>query len=118
MKLSVNHIYQLDIWNLFVKRTKITYLKALKENNTSKKFLKEYKDRWFDHIGANQRFMYSLKNKFLKWNDEKFNNICAMVNKIPKDEFSLKRLFQESIKEDPIMLASLATSFVVSKLKK
>ena len=95
-----------------------TAVKALKSNNTSTKFLNEYKVRWFDHIGANQRFMYSLKKKFIKWGDDRFNNICAIVTKIPRDEFSLKRLFQESLKEDPIMLASLATSFVVSKLKK
>jgi digeranylgeranylglycerophospholipid reductase len=92
--------------------------KAVKQNNTSKKVLNQYKDMYFKHLGDNQKFMYSLKRKFVTWDDDRFNSLCAMVRKIPATEFSLFRLFQESIKEDPAMLASLATSFIVSKIKK
>jgi len=94
-----------------------TAAKAIKENNISQKVLKEYSNRWEDMLGANQRFMYSIKNKFMDMIDEKLNNLVMACKKIPQDELNLYKLFKETIKEDPILLAKLATSFVVSKLK-
>lgn len=94
-----------------------TAAKAIKENNTSAKFLKEYPEHWEKHLGSNQRFMYSLKNKFMDMDDSKFNKLVATCKKIPREELNLYRLFKETIKEDPILLAKLATSFVVSKIK-
>ncbi|MCK9330294.1 MAG: NAD(P)/FAD-dependent oxidoreductase [Candidatus Cloacimonetes bacterium] len=94
-----------------------TAAKAIRENNISKKILKEYPNRWEDMLGANQRFMYSIKNKFMDMPDEKLNNLVSACKKIPQNEFNLYKLFKETIKEDPVLLAKLATSFVVSKLK-
>jgi digeranylgeranylglycerophospholipid reductase len=94
-----------------------TAVKAINENNTSKKSLKPYADRWEAHMGKNQRFMYQLKTKFMGMNDRVFNTLVATCKRIPAEELNLYRLFQETLKEDPLMLASLATSFVVSKLK-
>ncbi|MDD4157052.1 MAG: NAD(P)/FAD-dependent oxidoreductase [Candidatus Cloacimonetes bacterium] len=94
-----------------------TAAKAIRENNISKKVLKEYPNRWEDMLGANQRFMYSIKNKFMDMPDEKLNNLVSACKKIPQNEFNLYKLFKETIKEDPVLLAKLATSFVVSKLK-
>lgn len=94
-----------------------TAAKAIKNNDFSKKVFKEYADRWEEMLGANQRLMYSIKNKFMDMKDEKLDNLVKSCKKIPQSEFSLYALFKETIKEDPILLAKLATSFVVSKLK-
>jgi len=90
---------------------------AIKENNTTSKFLSKYTKRWDSHLGKNQKFMYSLKEKFMKFNDKKFNSLVFTCQRIPSNEFNLRRLFQETLKEDPLMLAQLAASFVVSKVK-
>jgi digeranylgeranylglycerophospholipid reductase len=95
-----------------------TAVKALKANNFSKKFLKEYADLWDDHLGKNQRFLYKLKNKFMGINDDNFNKLVAVCKRIPRDELNLQRLFKETIKEDPILLAQLATDFIISKVIK
>ena len=94
-----------------------TAVKAIKAGDTSKKSLKEYETRWENHFGANQRFLYQLKNKFMTMNDKVFNSIVTTCKKIPRDELNLKRLFTEALKEDPILLAKLATALVVSKIK-
>ena len=49
--------------------------------------------------------------------DSKFDKLVAMCKRIPHDELNLHRLFKETIKEDPLMVAKLATAFVVSKIK-
>ena len=94
-----------------------TAAKAIKADNVSAKFLKEYADRWEERLGDKQKFLYQLKNRFMKMDDSKFNKLVAMCKRIPQDELNLHRLFRETIKEDPIMVAKLATAFVVSKIK-
>jgi len=94
-----------------------TVSKALKENNISSKILNEYHDKWENHFGKYQRFLYSLKSKFFGFDDTKFNTIVSICKRIPRDELNLYRLFKETLSEDPLMLAQLAGSFIVSKLK-
>ena len=91
---------------------------AIKENDTSAKFLKKYAKRWENRLGNNQRFLYSLKYKFFGFDDSKFNSLVSICKKIPSHELDLQRLFKETIKEDPILLAQLAGAFVASKIKK
>lgn len=94
-----------------------TCSKAIRENNFSKSFLSEYEKRWDKMLGANQRFMYSLKHNFMKMNDDKFNSIVRACKKVDPNNLTMASLFKEAIKEDPILLAKLATSFVVSRIK-
>jgi hypothetical protein len=49
--------------------------------------------------------------------DEKFNKIVQICKDIPKDKFTVKELFTQAIKGDPLLVASLAKTFIVSKLK-
>jgi len=92
-------------------------VQAIKENKITTKGLATYPEKWEAHLGKNQRFLYQLKKKFMGMNDKIFNTIVATCKRIPRDELNLYRLFQETLKEDPILLAQLATSFVVSKIK-
>jgi digeranylgeranylglycerophospholipid reductase len=94
-----------------------TAAKAIKKGNTSAKSLKEYADKWESHLGKNQRFLYQLKTRFMVLDDTNFNKLVATCKKIPQAELNLQRLFKETIKDDPIMVAKLATDFIISKIK-
>lgn len=94
-----------------------TAAQAIKENNYSKKFLYQYEKRWDKVLGSNQRFMYAVKNIYSKMSDEKFNSIVKACKKVDPNKLTMYTLFKEAVKEDPLMVAKLATSFVVSKIK-
>ncbi|MBP7563068.1 MAG: NAD(P)/FAD-dependent oxidoreductase [Candidatus Cloacimonetes bacterium] len=94
-----------------------TCAKALKNGDFSKKSLNEYEKRWDKTLGANQRFMYSVKNNFMKMDDNKFNSIVRAAKSVDPDKFTMYSLFKEALKEDPILLAKMATSFLVSRIK-
>ncbi|MCL2063932.1 MAG: geranylgeranyl reductase family protein [Candidatus Cloacimonetes bacterium] len=95
-----------------------TAAKLIKQGNITEKSLKKYNEKWENRFGQNQRFMYALKSKFFGFDDNKFNSIVSICKKIPRDDFNLQSLFKETIKEDPILLAQLATAFLVSKVTK
>jgi len=90
---------------------------SLAAGDQSKKFLLRYKKEWDAKLGKIQKTMYSMKEKFMNMNDEKFNKLVKMCQGIPKDEFSLKKLFSVAMKGNPLLVAEIAKAFVVSKLK-
>ncbi|MCL1826754.1 MAG: NAD(P)/FAD-dependent oxidoreductase [Candidatus Cloacimonetes bacterium] len=92
-----------------------TAAKALKTKDFS--LLKEYPDKWENHLGKNQRFMYLLRNKTHKLLDRQLNKIMASIRKIPREELSLARIFRETVFDDPALVAKLATDFLIAKLK-
>jgi digeranylgeranylglycerophospholipid reductase len=94
-----------------------TAAQALKDNNFSKKYLSSYEKRWDKIMGANQKFMYSVKNIYTKMNDDKLNSIVKACKKLDPEKLTMQALFKEAIKEDPMMVAKLATSFIVSKIR-
>ncbi len=94
-----------------------TCAKALKSGDFSRKNLSEYEKRWDKTLGANQRFMYSVKNVFMKMDDSKFNSIVRVAKAVDPEKFTMYSLFKEALKEDPILLAKMATSFLVSRIK-
>lgn len=90
---------------------------SIKAGDQSKKFLLKYKKDWDNQLGKVQKTMYSMKEKFMKMNDERFNKLVKVCQNIPKEEFSLKKLFTEAMKGDPLLIAEIAKAFVVSKIK-
>jgi digeranylgeranylglycerophospholipid reductase len=90
---------------------------AIKQNDVSRKFLLEYKKLWEEKLGKTQKTMYSMKEKFMKMDDSRFNKLVRVCQNIPRDEFSLRKLFTEAMKGDPLMVAEIAKAFVVSKIK-
>lgn len=95
-----------------------TVVDAIRANDTSAEFMQVYAKKWDAHLGENQRFMYALKTKFMGMNDKIFNTLVATCQRIPRDELNLQRLFMETLKEDPLLLAKLASAFVISRIKK
>lgn len=90
---------------------------AVKEKRFDAKFLKKYPKLWDKKLGKTQKITFDLKEKFMTMTDERFNNIVAFCQKIPRDQFSLKALFTEAVKGDPKLMLDVAKSFVVSKIK-
>lgn len=88
---------------------------AILKKNYSKKFLKTYEKEWDKVLGSNQRFIYKLKARFMKMTDQKFNSMVEMCSRIPQNKFDIFALFKEAVKEDPMLLAEMAKSYVVSK---
>jgi len=91
---------------------------AVKGEDFTKKFLKTYRNEWDKRLGNNQKVHYSLKEKFFKMPDEKFNKIVEICKNIPADKFTVKELFTQAIKGDPVLVANLAKTFIISKFKK
>jgi digeranylgeranylglycerophospholipid reductase len=91
---------------------------AVKKADFSKKLLSKYRKQWDKRLGNKQKTMYRMKDKFMGMNDDRFNSLVGICQKIPKDKFSLKVLLQEVVKGDPKMMMELAKAFVISKVKK
>ncbi|MDP8220609.1 MAG: NAD(P)/FAD-dependent oxidoreductase [Candidatus Stygibacter frigidus] len=90
---------------------------SIAAGDQSKKYLLRYKKEWDAKLGKTQKTMYAMKEKFMNMKDEKFNKLVNLCQGIPKDEFSLKKLFSVAMKGNPLLMAEIAKAFVVSKLK-
>lgn len=95
-----------------------TAAEAVRSNDFSYKKLKNYQKEWDNRLGKMQKTMYSLKERFLKMDDRRFNKLVSICQNIPRGEFSIKRLFSEAIKGDPKLIAEIAKAFVFKKIKK
>ncbi len=90
---------------------------SIESGDHSKKFLMKYKKEWDNKLGNIQKTMYSIKEKFMKMDDAKFNKLVQVCKKIPPNEFSLRKLFTEAMKGDPLLMAEIAKALVISKMK-
>ncbi len=89
---------------------------AVQKQDFSRKFLMNYKKRWDQKLGANHRLMHKFKEKFLFFGDENLNRLIATCKKMPRENLTLREIFFQAIKTDPVLVAQLAKDFVVSKL--
>ncbi len=90
---------------------------AVKKQKFDKKTLKKYRKNWDKRLGANQKVIHAMKEKFMKMNDEKFNNLMKICNSIPPEKFTVARLFKEAVKDDPKLVLQVAKTFVTAKFK-
>jgi digeranylgeranylglycerophospholipid reductase len=91
---------------------------AVIEKRFDKKFLKTYLKEWNDELGKNQKIMYSMKEKFMTMNDERFNNLVKFCNSVPREDLTVAKLFKNAVKDDPKLVIDIAKAFVISKIKK
>lgn len=80
---------------------------AVQKNDFSNKMLKKYHKIWMKEKGNQQRLFYKLKEVFFDFPDEKLNEICKLLNKIPKEKLTLFQLFKTAIKEEPALVKEL-----------
>jgi digeranylgeranylglycerophospholipid reductase len=90
---------------------------AVKAGDFTAGFLKKYRDQWNKRLGNIQNTMYAMKEKVIRMPDKRFNRLVRICQGIPRDDFSLKKLFTEAVKGDPKLMLEVAKAFVVSKLK-
>jgi len=94
-----------------------TAARAIATGDVSHKALREYDKLWMNALGNTQRTMWSLKERFLNMTDERFDNLVRTFQNLPQDQFDLKSLFKEAIREDPKLVAEVAKAFLVDKLR-
>ncbi|MCD4827997.1 MAG: NAD(P)/FAD-dependent oxidoreductase [Candidatus Cloacimonetes bacterium] len=94
-----------------------TAAEAIKSGDVSRRTLKAYDKAWMKALGNTQRTMWSLKERFLKMDDERFNRLVSTFQKVPQEQFDLKSLFKEAIREDPKLVAEVARAFLVTKIR-
>ncbi len=90
---------------------------AVKREDFSSQFLKKYRKEWDIRLGNIQNTMYSMKEKVINMSNDRFNRLVKVCQGIPRDEFSLKKLFTEAVKGDPKLILDIAKAFVVYKMK-
>ena len=95
-----------------------TAAEAIKSGDVSRKALKAYDKAWMNALGNTQRTMWSLKERFLLMNDDRFENLVRTFQSVPQDKFDLKSLFKEAIREDPKLVAQVAQAFLADKLRR
>ncbi len=94
-----------------------TAAEAVKKNDFSAGMLKNYAKEWAKILGKNQKFMYNIKEDFFAMQGHKFDDLIAACKKIPKEKMTIKELFYQAVKGHPLLLAQMATSFVISRFK-
>lgn len=94
-----------------------TAAEAIQNNDVSYRMLKKYQTRWKKKFGANLRVMYEIKEKILSIPDAELNHLIALLRKIPPEKFTPRELFMQAIRDNPVLVAKLAASWVTEKLK-
>jgi len=85
---------------------------AVQKNNFSNKFLKKYHKIWMKEKGNQQKLFYKLKEVFFDFPDEKLNEICDLLNEIPKEKLTLFQLLKTAIKEKPALVKELIKFYI------
>ena len=85
---------------------------AVQKNNFSDKFLKKYHKIWMKEKGNQQKLFYKLKEVFFDFPDEKLNEICDLLNEIPKEKLTLFQLLKTAIKEKPVLVKELIKFYI------
>jgi digeranylgeranylglycerophospholipid reductase len=80
---------------------------AVQKNDFSDKFLKKYHKIWMREKGNQQKLFYKLKEVFFDFPDKKLNEICKLLNKIPKEKLTLFQLLKTAIRKKPRLVKEL-----------
>ncbi|MEA3476103.1 MAG: NAD(P)/FAD-dependent oxidoreductase [Candidatus Cloacimonadota bacterium] len=86
---------------------------AVKKNEFSDKFLKKYHKIWMKEKGNQQKLFYKLKEVFFDFSDDKLNEICNLLNEIPKEKLTLLQLFKTAIRGYPALVRELIKAYII-----
>ena len=85
---------------------------AIKENNVSKKRLKEYPQRWHKLGGKIHIRSYRLKEAVYKITDEELNKTAAAINKLPPEKRTIIAIFKIALFNHPKLIPDILKVFV------
>ena len=88
-----------------------TAAEAIKEGDTSEKYLNRYAKKWHKVGGRNHERFYSIKETVSKLTDEELNSICDAVEKIPPEERTIGKVFRKAIFKKPSLLVDVMKVF-------
>jgi digeranylgeranylglycerophospholipid reductase len=86
--------------------------KSIKQKDYSAKFLSAYQSAWESKFKKKQEIAYLLKNKLYSVSDSRMNELFHELAKIPIQSLSYRALFFTVLKNQPLLLAKIAKSFL------
>jgi digeranylgeranylglycerophospholipid reductase len=81
-----------------------TAIEALKQGDTSRKFLQRYEKMWDEKFGADYRRMYRLRHAVFKIPEEKLNSMIKQVSQLDSKDLTLAQMFKIFLKEHPLLV--------------
>jgi digeranylgeranylglycerophospholipid reductase len=81
--------------------------KAVRQNDASKKVLKEYETTWRASFGNQLKRSYKLKEFYMRLSDEEINKIVRSIQGVKIEEMSPMGVLRRVIKANPKLLLGL-----------
>ncbi len=88
-----------------------TAVEALKQNDVSEEFLKQYAKIWHDKAGKNHEGLYRLKEVVNRLTDEDLDKLGHKMVAIPREKRSLTRIFKAVAWNKPRLIMDVARAF-------
>ena len=82
-------------------------VEALRQGDTSRKFLKKYEKLWDNKFGADYRCLYRLRHSVFKIPEEKLNAIIRQVSRLDDPQPGMGQLFKIFLKEYPLLVVDV-----------
>jgi len=82
-------------------------VEALRQGDTSRKFLKKYEKLWDNKFGADYRRLYRLRHSVFKIPEEKLNAIIQQVSQLDDPQPGMGQLFKIFLKEYPLLVVDI-----------
>jgi digeranylgeranylglycerophospholipid reductase len=80
---------------------------AVRANDTSSSFLKQYEKEWDDAGGKAHRRYYRLKEGIRKLSDDQLNATARALHEIPQEQQTLAKIFQTALIRQPSLLVDI-----------
>jgi digeranylgeranylglycerophospholipid reductase len=90
--------------------------RAISTKDYSQHFLSSYQKEWDTHFKKKQETAYLLKNKLYSVTDLRMNELFSDLEKIPIHSMSYQALFFTILKNQPILLAKIAKSYLMDMI--
>jgi digeranylgeranylglycerophospholipid reductase len=81
-----------------------TAIEALRQGDTTRKFLKKYEKLWDDKFGADYRRLYRVRQAVFKIPEEKLNSMIQQVSQLDAKNLSLTQVFKVFLREYPLLI--------------
>jgi len=82
-----------------------TAVSALNRGDFSERGLSNYAKLYMKRVGDDYNYHYKLKRAVHKLTDKTLNKTASVINKLPFEERTLRRIFLTVLKNDPVLIA-------------
>lgn len=84
---------------------------AVKAGDNSSRRLMSYQKEWNKSYGKEIRRYYRLKEWVMKLTDQDYEDIAAALDKLPPEEITLTKIFQQAVKKKPSLIPTVVKIF-------